>query len=406
VRRSGFGQTAWCRSRAIWKFPETSGNSSTDSGPNGWNASLLGGAVFTASFSGFALGLDGVGAYAELGNGSATSLCTGNYSLSAWFRASDLPPEIGLNRQFAIIARASSFALSLKADGSLEYRHTLQSGGNVTVTTLAPVSTGTYHHVAVSVNRTAGTVALYVDGQSAGSASFSSGSNATAGTGPWRFGVQDPPSSTDRFAFDGVVDEVRFYGRAITAGEAAALHAHPLPVGDTDKDWLPNSWEIAYFGSISLSSGGDSDVDGDGWSDLEEYQRSTNPALADGDGDGIPDPAEAGVWGHWGFADPSVAGTLEDRSGYSRNGTVRIEGQTPPHPAPRWVADGLLGKALELNGSDEYAVVPGVSSSFLWSVPIWRTIGDFFGIRIRKSLIINASVFRSPLSCLIRIYRS
>jgi len=38
-----------------------------------------------------------------------------------------------------------------------------------------------------------------------------------------------------------------------------------------------------------------------------------------------------------------------------------------------------------------------VNPSFLWSVPICRGIGDFSGKQVRKSLIINDSVFRSPL---------
>lgn len=45
---------------------------------------------------------------------------------------------------------------------------------------------------------------------------------------------------------------------------------------DTDKDGLPDDWEMQYFGS--LSQDGTGDFDGDGYSDLEEYENSTDPA--------------------------------------------------------------------------------------------------------------------------------
>jgi len=60
--------------------------------------------------------------------------------------------------------------------------------------------------------------------------------------------------------------------------------------GDTDSDGLPDSWEIAHFGNIT-SRNGTGDPDGDGLTNLQEYQLGTDPLVAnvDADGDGLAD---------------------------------------------------------------------------------------------------------------------
>ena len=50
--------------------------------------------------------------------------------------------------------------------------------------------------------------------------------------------------------------------------------------GDTDSDGLPDSWEIAYFGSVA-SQNGSADADGDGLTNFQEYQGGTNPRSPD-----------------------------------------------------------------------------------------------------------------------------
>jgi alpha-tubulin suppressor-like RCC1 family protein len=344
-----------------WKFSEGSGSSAADSGPGGWTASLMGGAGFTTSFSNYALSLDGVGRYAQLSTNASANLTASNYTLSAWFLADTLPSETGQNRKYALIARGPEAGIFYLPDGSLEFRHLLQSGANVTVTSPTPLVTGTFHHVTATVNRTAGTAHLYLNGQPAGNASFTPGATAGNSTGPWRFGVLDPVGSTDRFFLPGLLDEIRFYSRPFSAAEAEALHAHAIPAGDDDHDWLLDSWEDFYFGSIEVSSGASSDTDGDGWDDLFEQSAGTDPTKADGDGDGITDPMEPGLLGHWNFTKDDVTGQVFDQSSNARHGVVLREGVGGNHTAARWITPGVLGDALELNGANEYVQIPSVS---------------------------------------------
>jgi hypothetical protein len=50
---------------------------------------------------------------------------------------------------------------------------------------------------------------------------------------------------------------------------------------DTDNDSLPDSWEEAYFGAGNLSAAAAGDWDGDGRSNLEEFQRGSHPVVPD-----------------------------------------------------------------------------------------------------------------------------
>ena len=57
-----------------------------------------------------------------------------------------------------------------------------------------------------------------------------------------------------------------------------------------DADNLPDQWELEHFGHVSHSDS--DDPDGDGLSNLEEYQLGTDPADFDSDGDGVSDGTE------------------------------------------------------------------------------------------------------------------
>ena len=49
---------------------------------------------------------------------------------------------------------------------------------------------------------------------------------------------------------------------------------------DADHDGMPDDWEIAHFGNITISDG-TGDFDGDGFTDLQEYLNGTDPTKAE-----------------------------------------------------------------------------------------------------------------------------
>ncbi len=85
---------------------------------------------------------------------------------------------------------------------------------------------------------------------------------------------------------------------------------------DDDGDNLPDSWEIAFFGSTSVNPFADGDLDG--ITNMREYFHATDPTIdnadkgqvADSDFDGIPDDVELANG-----TDPAVADATSDPDG-------------------------------------------------------------------------------------------
>jgi predicted outer membrane repeat protein len=93
---------------------------------------------------------------------------------------------------------------------------------------------------------------------------------------------------------------------------------------DTDGDTLPDNFEIHYFDDMARNGKGDSD--GDGLTDIEEYQNLTDPTLGDTDGDGLPDAWEV-RYGTNPLTNDAAADP--DKDGYSN--WLEYEGETDPN---------------------------------------------------------------------------
>ncbi len=93
---------------------------------------------------------------------------------------------------------------------------------------------------------------------------------------------------------------------------------------DTDGDGMPDNFEIHHFGEISPTGAGD--ADGDGLTNLEEYESLTNPASWDTDGDAMAD-----AWEILNEMRPLTddAGADPDNDGYTN--LQEHEGDTDPN---------------------------------------------------------------------------
>jgi hypothetical protein len=80
--------------------------------------------------------------------------------------------------------------------------------------------------------------------------------------------------------FDGLIDEVRIYDRALSDSEiAAAMQTTPDP--DNDGDGMDNNFEVRFGLDRHDPNDADLDPDSDGLTNLEEYQRNSNPLVDD-----------------------------------------------------------------------------------------------------------------------------
>jgi hypothetical protein len=159
---------------------------------------------------------------------------------------------------------------------------------------------------------------------------------------------------------------------------------YALSLLDSDKDCMPDEWEIAHGLDPNNPADASLDPDNDGLTNLQEYQRSTNPNNPDTDNDGIPDGWEV-TYG----LNPNVNDALsdEDNDGFN-NLQEYLGGSNPTDPAsmpnqPPVANAGPgqnvnTGKLITLDGSGSHDP-EGALITFLWSfieVPIGSNITD------------------------------
>ncbi len=215
-----------------WKLDENSGTTAADSSGNSGDGTINGTPSWTSAIYGnghdfnYADGDD----YVEIPNSSSLeNVQEGNYTLAAWFRPDTVPPGSGADNtaSYALVIKAGNHTgLTYTNSGEFMMDHWLSGPTNANaVTTGTSYPAGQYYHVAAAVNKDAGTIKLYVNGELVQTSNFTAGSSAHEyGTEPWRIGIASPGASNWRWSADGVIDDVRIYVTALTDAEVAALY--------------------------------------------------------------------------------------------------------------------------------------------------------------------------------------
>ncbi len=215
-----------------WKLDESSGTTASDSSGNGFSGTLYNGAAWTSGgrFDG-AVDLDGVNDYIQVSDNTTLKYMGGTdeLTLSAWVYVDSTETTPG-------------FIISKPWNGSGEYNYWLaiDSQRRVTfrlstttaagLTTTNALSANGWHSVVATVDSSK-VMTIYVDGAMAarGTHSLAAGIPVTGDSHtPLAIGTIYPygpgwAGYPDHYSFDGKIDDVRIYDRAITAEEVAAL---------------------------------------------------------------------------------------------------------------------------------------------------------------------------------------
>ncbi|MEM6453798.1 MAG: LamG domain-containing protein [Acidobacteriota bacterium] len=212
-----------------WTFDDGSGCTAADAagshdgtlepGCSGNAPSWVAGEIGTG-----ALDFDGVDDYVEVSHASALTL-TGSLTISAWIRADDF----GDSKYGRIVAKQKyvggfgggySFYMGDVASGNPPGTDTVCANigtASFGCATNGSISLNTWHHVVMVYDDASSEVRFYVDGSAAGSFSTSSGPGSN--TVPLRIGDRDDLKRS----FDGEIDDVRLWSRALSATEIADL---------------------------------------------------------------------------------------------------------------------------------------------------------------------------------------
>ncbi len=198
-----------------WKFNDTSGSTATDSALNDDDGTLLGGATFSsnavAGKIGRALVLNGTGQYVTIPNESKFDF-TSSVSVSLWIKVASF------TKAWQSVVTKGDSTWRLMRDNSNNALAWYTTGTTTPVLAgSVNVNNGAWHHVVAIYNGS--TSYLYVDNALDTSVS-TSGTLANTAHAVW---IGNNAEQTAR-EFDGTMDDVRIYGRALSATEVSTLY--------------------------------------------------------------------------------------------------------------------------------------------------------------------------------------
>ncbi|OXM64821.1 LamG-like jellyroll fold domain-containing protein [Amycolatopsis vastitatis] len=176
------------------------------------DATLVGGASWTAGKSGSALAVNGSGQYAD--TGAALLNTEGSYSAAAWVRFN----AVGDGFQTVVSQDGDSNSAFFLQYSGADHRLAFSFVGTRALASAAPEPNRWYHLVGVR-DAASGTLKLYVDGQLAATKSVCLGEASTGhtviGRGKYGGGPVD--------YLNGAVDQVHVYDRALSDSDVNAL---------------------------------------------------------------------------------------------------------------------------------------------------------------------------------------
>jgi len=283
-----------------WSFNEGRGGQAGDSSGNG-NTGTITGASWVNGKRGKALSFNGSSDYVDAGDKSNLNFGTGDFSISLWYKSGQLNTD-----RRGLIVKASSYntkGYSIQYFASTdELYFYLNDGTNSQSLKVVPAGGEIWRHAVFVVDRSVNKAKAYYNGNFEGEVSISLIGDLST-TEKFVIGAFSLPT---RY-FNGSIDDVRIYNRALSAAEISAL---------------------ANTGQVVHNAG--------------QNNRLTNGLV--------------GLWSFNGYDIDNSSTTAEilDRSGNGNNGDN--VGATP--------TQGKVGQALKFNGTSDYVISSNMVSNF------------------------------------------
>jgi glucose/arabinose dehydrogenase len=201
-----------------WSFDETAGTTASDASGNGNTGAISGATRGTGRYGG-ALSFDGVNDWVTVNDTNALDLTTG-MTLEAWVR----PANVSYWRTVVIKEQPSQlvYALYASTDNGRPSGH-VYTTGDIALLGPAALPVNTWSHLAMTWDGL--TTRIYVNGSQVASSALTG--TAVTSTSPLRIGGNAVWAEW----FNGLIDEVRVYNRALTASQIASDRDTPIGGG-------------------------------------------------------------------------------------------------------------------------------------------------------------------------------
>ena len=199
---------------AYWTMDETGGATAHDTGAAPANdAALSGSPTFGTGRIGNALSLDGSTQYGTVADEASLDI-TDAITIAAWIEPAKLATQHLVQK--GTMGAPNGYELSLASTGKVFFRLNNTAATRIDSTTLYPTDGHTWMHVAVTWDGS--DMRIYVNGVAEGGTVAGPAAIAT-NSNPLVIGAV----SDLTYKFQGAIDDVRIYNRALSAGEIAAL---------------------------------------------------------------------------------------------------------------------------------------------------------------------------------------
>jgi hypothetical protein len=261
---------------------------------------------------------------------SASLSITGSLTIAAWVKSSDTPLQQGIVEKWDDPNVTGGYMFRLDANENLDFSICSAAGANGVSTAPRPIPLNVWTHVAgVYANSGAsGTITNYVNATP----------DATVGTG-----IAPPTDGTTALqigsdhgsnAFNGNLDEVRIYNRALSTPEIAILkNGQPAPTGLVATGGL-NQIQLTWTGAANNPT--------------YSVLRGTSSGVYDTVFNGVAGVTytDTTVTGGTPYSYAVVAVTVMASATSNEYSAIATAGPPPPPPAPRTEKTGNQGKQM------------------------------------------------------------
>jgi len=350
---------------AAYGFSEGSGTTTADASGNSNTGTLNGTSWTAAGRAGNALAFNGSSAFVDLGNGATLQL-TGSMTISAWIRAAAFPVD-----DAAIVSKRTGspnqgFQLDTTVDRgprTIGFKLTSATGALMARYGATTLQVNQWYHVAGVYDAAAQTLDVYLNG------AFDNGTLLGTVTSTQQNSALNVNigrrAGTSGFAFNGIIDEVRIYNRALTQAQIQTDMGTPTGGGtpapaDTTPPGAPGTLTATASGStgIDLAWGAASDnvgvagyrverCAGSGCTSFGQIATPTGTTFSDTSLAAATSYSyrvrAADAAGNLGAYSNAASATTAPQS--AAKGPLRVLSTNP-----RWLADGT-GNAVFLGGS-------------------------------------------------------
>ncbi|MFC1705058.1 LamG domain-containing protein, partial [Nanoarchaeota archaeon] len=205
---------------------------------------------------GGAYNFDGIDDYIHIGD-AADFTNSQSFTIEAWINLDSNGTGRIVSKKDSDAASDPGYQLTINSNNELEAR--IADGTNIVIKNSTAITSGTWYHVAMVVDRTAQTAQVYIDGQAQGTpTSIAPTSLNPSTTSPLRIGSSSYTNPTE--FFNGTIDEVIIYDRALSSAQLlehymAGNSSNNYLTLDSEETDAAETWEVAITPNDGFGDG-------------------------------------------------------------------------------------------------------------------------------------------------------